>query len=321
MKKPARQNLFLETFKNWTDDKAPMLSAALSYYTIFSIAPLLLVIVGLIGLFVEPVHIQKALNNEITNMLGSGAANTLTMLMKASNKPSTGIISVIIGGITLLLGASGIFVQLKEAFNLIWRVKMKPNVGLRIKVRQQFFSTSMLIVIGFILLVSLLLSTALTVLTTFLGNILPFPSFLLQCIDITLSLGLVTVLFALMYRLLPDVVVPWREIWPSAFITALLYTVGKYALGLYLTYGNVGSAYGAAGSLIVILLWVYYITQLLLFGAEMSKVLVLRHHGKITAKSYAVTQRTDDEVFEKVLEKKITKGIDTVIDTVTKKRG
>ena len=289
MKKPKRQNLFLETFKHWREDGVPMLSAALSYYTVFALAPLLLVIIGLIGLFIEPADVQKAINSQITDMLGSGAANTLTEVMKASNKPSTGIISVVIGGITLVLGASGIFGQLKEALNLIWRVKKKPHIGFKKTIQQQFLSMSMLIVIGFLLLVSLLLSTALTVVTTYLGHILPFSPLLLQVMDIALSVGITTILFALIFRILPDAVVPWREAWPSAFVTAALFTVGKYILGLYITYAGVGSIYGAAGSLIVILLWVYYITQLLLFGAEMSKVLVLRHHGIITAKSYAET--------------------------------
>lgn len=315
-----RPNILLHSFKLWQADKVPMMSAALSYYTVFSMAPLLLVLVGLIGLFVEPADVQRALRSQTTGMLGSGASNTLIQVMKASNKPDQGFISVVIGGITLLFSASGIFGQMKESLNLIWKVKPKPHQGIVAFIRERFLSFSMLVILGFILLVSFLLSAILTRLSGYLSQVLPFPPLILQGIDIAISLIAVTLLFGLILRILPDAEVPWRQIWPSAFVTAVLFTGGKYALGLYIRYAHIGSSYGAAGSLIVILLWVYYITQILFYGAELSKALVLRRYGHITAKKHAQTYQSDEDIFHKVLEKKMTKVFQKGMQRITSKQ-
>jgi membrane protein len=193
-------------------------------------------------------------------------------MLQRANQPSTGIVAAAIAAVTLLLGASGLFGQLQDALNTIWGVKPKPGRGMWRLIQDRFLSVMAVLGTGFLLLVSLVLSAALSALGKWFGGLLPAPEVLLQALNFLVSFGVITVLFAMIFKLLPDARITWRDVWVGAGITALLFTLGKFLIGLYLGKSNVGSAYGAAGSLVIVLVWVYYSAQILLFGAEFTQV-------------------------------------------------
>lgn len=262
-------DLLYRTYTEWDKHDATTLGAALAYYTVLSLAPLLVIAVSIAGLAFGAKAVEGELVSQMRGLVGSGADAIQTMLAHAQS-PKTGIIASIMGFIVLLIGASGVFTELRKALNRIWDVTPPKTGGWLAMLKQEFFSFSMVAGIGFLLLVSLLVTTFLSGLGKFAGNYVP--AGLLQGANAIISLGAITVLFALIYRFVPEQTLPWRRLWPGSFATAVLFTVGKLGLGLYLGRASVTSAYGAAGSLVVLFIWVYYSSQLFLFGAEFTRI-------------------------------------------------
>lgn len=264
--------LFRQTFSEWSADKAPRLGAALAYYTIFSIGPLIIIAITIAGLVLDNTVAQDQILSQIQGMVGDKGAEAIRAMIEAARKPVTSTVATILGVITLIFGAAGVFIQLKDALNTIWNIKPKIGAGIGGFVRSYFLSFTMVLGIGFLLLVSLLLSAGLAAVGQYFKGRFPGLNFLMQALSLIVSFGLVSVLFALMFKFLPDVRVSWHDVWLGAILTSALFVFGKFALGMYLGNAQIGSAYGAAGSLVIMLLWVYYSSQILFFGAEFTQV-------------------------------------------------
>jgi membrane protein len=261
-----------QTAKEFSEDKVPRLGAALAYYTIFSIAPLLLIAISIAGIIFGQRAAQGELLGQLRGVIGENAASMLQQMIANAAKPKTGTIATIVGIVTLLLGAAGVFGQLKDALNTIWDVEPKKGGGVWGMIKQRFLSMAMVLGIGFLLMVSLLIDAAISGAGKFLGNRLPGGQALWHGAELVVSFAVITVLFALIFRFLPDMKIAWRDVWLGAVITSLLFVIGKFALGLYLGKSSIGSSYGAAGSLVILLLWIYYSAQILLAGAEFTQV-------------------------------------------------
>jgi len=274
-----------EAFTDWKDDKAPRLGAALAYYTIFSLAPLLLIAVAIAGLAFGREAAQGRIVDEIGGLLGDSGAKAIQEMVASAREPAEGVLATLTGLAALLFGASGAFNELRQAMNTVWEVPEREGGGLKGLIKDRLLSFAMVVFIGFLLLVSLLASAALSAMGELTGGFMTERLHLLQVVNAVVSLGVVTVLFAMIFKFLPDAqpVVAWKDVWIGAFMTAILFTLGKVAIGLYLGRGTVGSAYGAAGSLLVILVWVYYAAQILFFGAELTQVYASRHGSRKAA--------------------------------------
>jgi membrane protein len=286
-------SLTKDSAKAWSEDKASRLAAALSYYTIFSIAPLLVLAISVAGLVFGQEAASNQLFGEIRGLVGDQGAQAIQTMVQSVNQKGGSIIATVVGILTLLLGASGAFGQLQDALNTIWQVQPKPGQGIMGFLRSRFLSFSMVLVIGFMLLVTLVVSAALAAVSHYLEGILPIPSPVLQTINFAISFGVTALLFTLIYKVLPDVTVRWRDVWIGGMVTALLFSIGRYLIGLYLGRGSVSSAYGAAGSLVIILLWIYYSAQILFFGAEFTKVFANRFGSHIKPSPHAVPVSED----------------------------
>lgn len=279
--------LLKETFSDWSEDNAPRLAAALAYYTAFAIAPLIVIAIAIAGLFLDQEAASNQISQQISGLLGSTAGNAVNdMVQNASNREGTGIIATIIGLVTLLFGASGVFGELQNALNTIWEVAPKPNQGWLATVKQRFFSFGMVVGVGFLLLVSMIVSTALGAVGQFFGG--TEPTLIWQTLNFLISFAVTTVLFALVFKVLPDAKVQWSDVWIGAVATALLFTIGKALLGWYLGRQSTTSAYGAAGSFVALLLWVYYTAQILFLGAEFTQVYARAYGSKIVPAENAV---------------------------------
>jgi membrane protein len=265
--------LIKETVAEWNEDNVPLLAAALAYYTVFSIAPLLLIAIAIAGFFFGEEAARGEIIGQIQGFVGREGAGAIQAMIQNANRPgSGGTIATITGVVILLFGASGVFGQLQVALNAIWEVKPKPESGIKSFFQSRFLSFGMVLVIGFLLLVSLVLSAVLAAMSSYFGSLVPGFVVVGQIVNFVASFGVVTVLIAAIYKFLPDVNIPWRNLWIGAGVTALLFNLGKFLLGLYLGSSSVSSAYGAAGSLVVLLIWVFYSAQILLFGAEFTQV-------------------------------------------------
>lgn len=280
--------LLKATYNDWSEDKASRLAAALAYYTVISLAPLLIVILAVAALAFGKDAAQGQLVNEVRNFVGDQAAEaTQTILTNSSDKQS-GILATVFGVAILLFGASGVFAQLQDGMNTIWEVQPKPGRGIFAIIKDRFLSLTMVLGVGFLLLVSLVISAALAALGTFLGGYLPLPEIVLAITNFVISFVVITVLFSMIFKFLPDVEIGWRDVWIGAVITSFLFTIGKFLLGVYLGKSSVTSAYGAAGSLVLILIWVYYSAQILFFGAEFTQVYANRYGSRIKPDDDAV---------------------------------
>jgi len=291
--------LFKQTFTEFGQDKVPRLGAALAYYTIFSIAPLLLIAIAIAGAVLGREAVQGELFAQLRGVLGKTAAEAVQEMVKNAAKPKTGAIATVAGVITLILGASGVFGQLKDALNTIWDVKPKKTSGVMGFIKERFLSIAMVFGVAFLLLVSLILDTVLATMGKFAQNHLPGGEALWQIVQIAFSFCVVTVLFAMIFRFLPDLKIQWHDVWFGAALTSLLFVIGKFALGIYLGKAAVGSSFGAAGSLVVLLLWVYYSAQILLFGAEFTQVYArstgsLKEQEKTTVKEKEEASRQEE---------------------------
>jgi membrane protein len=274
---------------DWVDDKAPRLGAALAYYAMFSLAPLLVIVLSVSGMIFGEDAATGALGGQLRDLLGEAGAEGVEDMIQAANKPSRGLIATVLGVIALLFGASGVFGQLQDALNSIWEVETKPGRGIWGLVKDRVFSFAMVLGTGFLLLVSLALSAWLASAGKWMQSHLPGPELLLQALNLIVSYFVVTGLFAMIFKLVPDVKIAWRDVWFGALVTAALFTIGKLALGLYLGRSGAMSSYGAAGSFIVILLWVYYSSQILFFGAEITQAFAELNGSRVTPTAGAIS--------------------------------
>jgi membrane protein len=267
-------SLFKDTFAEWIDDKAPQLGAALAYYTVFSLAPLILVLLAIIGIVFrhDPAGAWERITDQMSYFLDRSGVQVVQDVARTASKPSASRLATITGIALALFGASGVFGQLQDALNTIWGVKAKPGAAVWDYIRVRFLSFAMVAGVCFLLLVTLTIEAVLKGLSHYLETRLPGGAALAFTIYAVVDLSLVVLLFALMFKYLPDVQVEWRDVWVGSAMTALLFLIGKWALGLYLGSGAAGSAYGAASSLVTLLLWIYYSSQILLFGAEFTQV-------------------------------------------------
>ncbi len=270
-----------EALRDWNEDNAPRLGAALSYYTIFSIAPHLLISIAVAGLVFGAEAAQGRIVAQIQGLVGRDAAEAIQSMLENARKPGQGVMATVFGAVTLIFGAGGAFNELRAALDVIWEIPPRTGGGILALICERLASFAMVLVVGFLLLVSLVISagiSAFEVKGTFPGS-----GVVLQVVNNGVSLAVITVLFALIFKYLPDAHPPvaWKDIWVGAFITAALFTLGKFAIGFYLGRSSVASAYGAAGSLVLLLVWVYYSAQILFFGAELTQVHARRHGSRL----------------------------------------
>jgi len=264
--------LLKATAADWMEDNALRLSAALAYYSIFSIAPLLIIAISVAGLVLGEEAVRGQLGVQLTSYVGAQAAEGVQSMVQSASKKSEGWMGAVIGFSTLMLGASGVFGQLKDALNTIWEVKAKGGGGVWGFLRERLLNFGMVLVIGFLLLTSLLLTAGLAALNGYLESVLGISEFVGAILAFIVSFGVVTLLFAFIFKVLPDAEIEWRNVWIGAAVTALLFEVGKFGLGYYLGRESTASSFGAAGAIVLLLLWVYYASCILLFGAEFTQV-------------------------------------------------
>jgi membrane protein len=266
--------LLKETLDEWQQDKVDRMAAALAYYTLFSIAPLLVIAVAVAGAVFGQEAARGEIVTQIQGLLGKAGAEVVQAALANTQNPQAGngIVPSIVSGLALLFGASGVFVQLQDSLNAVWNVEPSPQAGVKAVVRKRIFSFAMVITIGFILMVSLVVSAGLAALSTFTNQLFPALAVFWKLFNLAISLGVFTLLFALIYKYLPDIRIAWRDVFIGAFFTSVLFSIGKELLGLYLGNGAFGSTYGAAGSLVTVLAWIYYSVQIMLFGAEFTQV-------------------------------------------------
>jgi len=262
------------------------LSAALAYYSLFSLAPLCLIAVAVAGLAFGEDNVRRELEHQLTGIMGERTTQAVMSIMGSWQK-SGGTGAMIFGIGALVLGACGVFGQLQDALNAIWKVKAKPSRGLQRFLRDRFLSLAMVLGTGFLLLVSMILTTVLKALTTRIGSALSISEALAQALDFTASFCVITLLFSMIYKVLPDVRIRWRDVWIGAIGTALLFTLGKELLGVYLGRESTVSAYGAAGSIVLIVLWVYYASLILFLGAEFTRAVARQFHSTVEPTAYA----------------------------------
>lgn len=292
----ALAQLLEETFSAWQGDKAPRLAAALAYYTAFSLAPLLIIALALAGFFLGADAARGQIFGQLRGLFGSSGAQAVQGMVLGAGKHSSGLIATIVGLVTLVLGAAGIFGALQDALNSIWEVQAPKHQNFWHMLRERFASFAMLGSICFLLLVSMVASGAIEAGGKILGDRFPAAVIGFEILNIFLSLALVTVLFALIFKVLPDRPIAWHDVWLGGAVTAVLFVVGKTLIGLYLGRSSFSSTYGAAGSVLVLLVWVYYSAQILLFGAEFTKVYARRFgtmKGLDSVKSPAATKFTE----------------------------
>lgn len=272
-----------------SEDKVPMMGAALAYYTAFSIAPLLVIAIGVVGI-VFGERGGEGVFETVRGLVGEKAAYAVrAMVEAASARPHAGVVATAVGLATLLIGASGVFGQLQEALNVIWKARLRPDAGWALTLRRRLSSFGMVGVIAFLLLASFIVSAFIAAAGKLFIGLLPGGEAVWQAVNLAVSLGVTSALFALIYKALPDVRLLWRDALVGGLFTSVLFSLGQLAIGLYLGKSGVASAYGAAGSVIVFLLWVYYSSQIVLFGAELTRAYVARSGRPIELKENAVS--------------------------------
>ncbi len=261
-----------QSFTDWNDDNAPRLGAALAFYTILSISPLVILVIAIVSFVFDRASAQTHLLDQVQSLMGTDGRVAVQSMLVSGGKASSGIAATLIGLVTLLFGASGVFGELRSALNTIWDADPKAHAGIWGMLRERVFSFGMVFSVGFVLLVSLVASAGLAALTKFLGGLVPLPPFILASFDFLVSFVGIAILFALILKYVPEAEVRWSDVRIGAIATALLFTLGKSLLGLYLGKASPGSAYGAAGSLVVLVIWIYYSAQIFFFGAEFTHV-------------------------------------------------
>jgi len=270
--------------RGWRDDNALRLGAALSFYSLVSFPPLIIVTISIAALIFDREAAQAGLLRQVAQLMGRSGSEMFEQMMKAASRPGHGLLAASIGLVFVLFGATGVFAELRDALNLIWKVQSTDKSVVRGLLRGRLLALNLVIGTGFLLIVSLVVSAALSALSASVGSRLKGFDQLLLGLDLVVSFGVLALLFALIFKILPDVDLAWRDVALGAAVTSLLFTAGKFAIGAYLGTATVATAYGAAGSLVLLLLWVYYSSQIFFFGAELTRSFAeQRGRGKLPA--------------------------------------
>jgi membrane protein len=281
--------LLRQAFTEWNSDNVPRLGAALAYYSVFSLPPFLILVIAIASFVFGQKAAQMGIMDEIENTVGAPVARAIGDVLANNSEPLQSGAATIIGVAILFVAAAAVFGQLQDALNTIWRVQRKSSEGFWGLVRDRFFSLTMVMGCAFLFLVSLVISTILSAMNGWMLNrSLPGGALLWQGVNLVVSFGINTLLFALIFRIVPDAEIEWRDVWLGAALTAILFNLGKFLLGWYLGQASTTSAYGVAGSLVVILLWVYYASQVLLFGAAFTRVCAMRRDATVRPAANAV---------------------------------
>jgi membrane protein len=281
-------SLLRDTFNKWMDDRAMSLAASLALYALLSLAPLLVLAVSVSGLLFGEAAARGELGQQFRTMLGPDAGAAVEAILAHAKEPHANVIGTVVGLVVLFFGASGVFSELQDSLNGIWQVKPRPGRGVMGVVTTRFFSFAMVLGVAFLLLVSLLVSAGLNIVSTFLAGSLPGGATVWVVLNLAISVAIITLLFGLIYKVVPDVEIGWRDVIYGALFTAVLFTIGKAAIGIYLGKASVGSPYGAAGSLVALVVWVYYSAQILFFGAEFTQAYAARCGSRIVPSAHAV---------------------------------
>jgi membrane protein len=269
-----------QTFDHGNEHEAPRLAAALAFYTILSLAPLIILVISIVAFVFGHSTAQYELLGQVENLVGHQGAEAVRSLIEQAQKPSSGASASTLGVITLLFGASGVFGELRSALHKMWDVKTQDETSVVGTIKQHLFSFGMVLAVGFLLMVSLVITTVLAAFGKFFGGLLPMPEFVLIAINFVLSVAGTAGLFALIFRYVPETEIAWKVVAIGATVTALLFTIGKFLIGFYLGKAAVVSAYGAAGSLVVVIVWVYYSAMIFLFGAAFTRVVDFRQKAR-----------------------------------------
>lgn len=288
-------DLIKRTASSWSDINAPRLGAALAFYTMLSMAPLLVVCIGIAGAIFGQEAAQDRIASQIQNVVGYQGGQAIQAMLQHADKPSAGIVAAVVGFFMLLFGASGVFGELRDSLNLVWGVKFSGGSGLMGMIKYRFASFAMVLGIGFLLLVSLVLSAAIAAAGKLFSGYLPASEAVLHLGNIVFTFVAVTVLFALLFKVVPDIRIEWQDVWIGAAVTSILFSVGKFLIGLYLGKASVGSAYGAAGSLVIFMVWVYYSAQIFFMGAQFTHVFAERHGSRAQARTAHSAHDTEME--------------------------
>ena len=285
--------LLMRAWTEWNEDEAPRLGAALSYYTALSLAPLLILLIAIAGLVFGQEAASGQLFDEIRSMVGTEGAKAIEEMVQNASKPGSGIIASIIGFLTLIFGASSVATELKSSLNIIWDRKASSAEGVSGMVKERSKALGVVLAAGFLLLVSLVVTSTVAAAGSFITRALPLPEGVLHLFTTLLTLLIVAGVFAVLFRFLPDVHLDWRDVLPGAIFTAVLFAIGKLLIGLYLGKASFGSTYGAAGSLVIVLVWVYYSAQIFFFGAEVTQVYAEQHGSDPLRKREARANHVD----------------------------
>lgn len=286
--------LIKEAFQAWNRDNASRLAAALAYYTVFSLAPLLILVIAIAGLFFDSAVVREQLMGQVQSLVGDSGSEFVRTVLDNANRPgeNSGWLASVISVGLLLVGATGVLTQLQTSLNVVWDVKARPDLGLMGTVHKRLLSFGMILGIGFLLLVSLAASSVVAGFSNYFHGLMPGLDSLVQLLNFLVSFGMTTLLFAMIFKFMPDVRVAWGDVWFGAAITAILFSVGKFLIGLYLGNSSFGSTYGAAGSVIILLAWVFYSAQILFFGAELTQVYAYRYGSQILPNRFAVERES-----------------------------
>ncbi|WP_018612417.1 YihY/virulence factor BrkB family protein [Segetibacter koreensis] len=306
-------------FGGFGDDKVTKLSASLAYYTVFSMAPLLIVIISLTGLFLGREAVEGKIYGQLAGFVGSDTAATLQEMIKNASLAGKSKLAVIIGAITLLVGATTVFAEIQDSINMIWGLKPKPKRGWLKMIQNRFLSFSVIASLGFLLLVSLGITAIIDGFSDSLKARFPDVTVVIfYIINVFITLAVITTIFGVIFKVLPDAKIKWKDVLAGAIATALLFMLGKFAISFYISKSNVGSTYGTAGSLVVLLLWIYYSSIILYFGAEFTKAYAVKYGSEIHPNDYAVTTKmVEVETGNKSIQSKEA----TDIKTVEQKKG
>jgi membrane protein len=284
--------IFKNSFKGFDEDKVTKLSGSLAYYTVFSLAPLLIIIISLCGLFLGREAIEGKIYQQLAGFVGSDTAAQLQEIIKNASLAGKSKIAAIIGGVTLLIGATTVFAEIQDSINGIWGLKPKPKKGWVKMLQNRFLSFSVIVSLGFLLLVSLGISSLIDGFSESLQNRFPDVTVVVfYVINVIITLLVTTTIFAVIFKVLPDANIKWKDVIAGAVVTAVLFMLGKLGISFYISKSEVGSTYGAAGSLVVLLLWVYYSAIILYFGAEFTKAYAVKYGSNIFPNHYAVTTK------------------------------
>jgi membrane protein len=301
-------SLLRETYKEWNDNEPFELSSAVAYYAIFSLPALLVIIIAVAGIFFGQEAVRGQVAGQIGHMLGKDAGEGIQTMIINASKSGKNTIATIIGIATLLFGATGVFIQLQKSLNKIWKVKANPNEGFKRLLALRATSLGLILAIGFLLLVSLVITAALAALGNWITHLLPdFMLYVMYVVNFLISFGMMTLLFAMIYKFLPDVNIHWKTVWFGAMVTAFLFEIGKFLLSIYFGKAEPASAYGAAGSVVLILLWVSYSCMILFFGAAFTRIYGRRYGHKIEPSSHAIPVDDCGDGKEKIKKEEVIK--------------